>query len=209
MSKIQSKGLVIVISGPSGVGKGTVTKELLSRTKNIEISISATTRNPREGEVDGREYFFLSREEFVKKIESGQFVEYACVHGNMYGTLISEVEKRIDMGVNVILEIDVQGGRAIKGKFPDCVSVFILPPSMGELSARLNGRATDDEETIKLRLDTAVTEVKCVYDYDYAVVNDNLEECVDAIKSIIQGERYRITRRKDNIEDLLNGGTIK
>lgn len=208
MNTVHTKGLVIVISGPSGVGKGTVNKKLLSSNDNIEVAVSATTRNKRDGEVNGKDYYFISRDEFEKKISNNEFLEYAHVHGNMYGTLISEVKRITDMGKDVILEIDVQGGRSIKSKYPDCISVFILPPSMKELSTRLIGRATDDEETIRLRLETAETEVRCVYDYDFAVINDNLDECVEQIKSIIYGEKFRVDKQKELINDLLNGGTL-
>lgn len=203
-----TRGLVIVISGPSGVGKGSVNKLLIDRCENLEVAISATTRKIRENEVDGRDYYFISKEEFEKRITDNDFVEYALVHGNMYGTLISEVNRRIEEGTDVILEIDVQGGRSVKNKFPKCVSIFILPPNMKELAVRLNGRATDDDETIKLRLDTAESEIKCVYDYDYAVVNENLNDCVSKIKNIIISEKSRVKRQDEIIKKLLNGGTI-
>lgn len=208
MNSENSKGLVIVISGPSGVGKGTVNKKLINVCENIEVAISATTRKRREGEVDGQDYYFISKEEFDSKIVNNEFIEYAHVHGNMYGTLISEVKKITEKGKDVILEIDVQGGRSIKSKYSDCISVFILPPNMEELATRLNGRATDDEETIKLRLDTAEEEVRCVFDYDFAVINDNLEQCVDQIRSIIHGEKFRVVKQTEVINELLNGGTI-
>lgn len=207
--KKRTKGLVFVVSGPSGVGKGTVNKRLIDECDNLKIAISATTRHRRENEVEGRDYFFISQEEFDRRIENNEFLEYAFVHGNMYGTLISEVKSCTEDGSDVILEIDVQGGRTIKEKFADCVSIFILPPNMNELASRLNGRATDDEETIRLRLETAITEVKCVYDYDYAVVNDNIEECVDEIKSIIKSEKFRVLNQEYIIDELLEGGTIE
>lgn len=202
------KGLVLVVSGPSGVGKGSVNKRLLKRCDNLTIAISATTRQRREMEVEGRDYFFISQKEFDEKVANNEFIEYAFVHGNMYGTLISEVYDRINSGQDVILEIDVQGGKSIKEKFPECVSVFILPPNMEELAVRLNGRATDDEETIKMRLKTAVSEVECVHAYDYAVVNEDLDCCVESIKMILYSEKHRVKRKEKIINELLDGGTI-
>lgn len=208
MSFNGKKGLVLVVSGPSGVGKGTVNKRLLANCENLDIAISATTRKRRETETQGKDYYFVSQEDFDQKITNGEFIEYALVHGNMYGTLISEVDAHINKGKDIILEIDVQGGKSIKSKFPQCISVFILPPNMEELAVRLNGRATDDKETINGRLETAQTEVECVFSYDYAVVNDDLDSCVEDIKNILESERRRVSRREHIINQLLKGGTI-
>ncbi len=190
------------------MGKGSVNKRLLKTSKNIDVAISATTRAPREGEVDGKDYYFVSKEEFQKKIDNDEFVEYATVHGNMYGTLISEVNRRIDQGKDIVLEIDVQGGKMIKEKFNKCVSIFILPPSIEELSNRLNFRGTDSKETIEKRMKNAYTELGCFSAYDYCVTNHDIDESAKLIKNIIKCERFKSFRNTDELQTLINGGTI-
>lgn len=202
------KGLIIVVSGPSGVGKGTVNKRLINTSKNLDTAISASTRAPRPLEVHGVDYYFVSTQEFQTKVDNEEFIEYANVHGNLYGTLLCEVEQRIQKGRDVILEIDVQGGATIREKLPECVSVFLLPPSLDELTSRLTGRATDTKEAIQDRLETAIREIGCMQHYDYAVVNTDVEACTRMIKTIIKAERQRVTRKKDYVTTLLNGGNI-
>lgn len=202
------KGLIVVISGPSGVGKGTVNARIINTTKNIDTAISATTRTPRDGETEGVHYYFCCKEDFEAKVLNGEFIEYASVHGNMYGTLISEVEKRTNEGKDVILEIDVQGGASVREKLADCVSIFILPPSLDELTSRLVNRATDSKEAIEARLQTAISEIKCVEHYDYVVINEDLVECAAMIKNIIKSEKQKVSRRHELVEKLLNGGNI-
>lgn len=202
------KGLVIVVSGPSGVGKGSVTKKLIASCKNLELTTSVTTRAPRPMEVNGVDYYFCSPEEFQRRIDNDEFIEYATVHGNMYGTLVSEVEKSANTGRDVILEIDVQGGKSVQEKLPDSVSIFLLPPSLEELSKRLIGRETDAEEVIRSRLQTAITEINCIVNYDYVVINDDLQTCMNRIKSIIKSEKHRVSRQKETVIQLLEGGTI-
>ena len=183
------RGLLIVISGPSGSGKGTVLAELFKRRKGIFYSVSATTRSPRPGEVDGKNYFFLSKEEFEKSIASGGMLEYACYCGNYYGTPRAAVEERLARGEDVVLEIEVQGAHKVRGACPEAVSVFLMPPSVAELEKRLRGRGTESEETILGRLDTARTEMKIAHEYDHVVVNDDVVRAADEISDIIDSEK--------------------
>lgn len=186
------KGKLFVISGPSGTGKGTICKELI-KSENIRLSVSMTTRGPREGEVHGVNYYFTSREEFILKIDEGGFLEHAEVFGNFYGTPKKEVLERLDEGIDVILEIDVQGALQIKEVYPDAILVFILPPSLTELRSRLEGRGTETQDVVERRLGEAVKEISFAGQYDYAVVNDQLEEAVENVKSIITAEHFRVT----------------
>lgn len=181
------KGKFIVISGPSGVGKGTICNKLFKEL-NAWYSVSTTTRSPREGEVDGVNYFFISKEEFLKKIEAGEFLEYNYYNENYYGTSKKIVLEKMDQGVNVFSEIDVNGARNIKKIFPDALLIYIAPPSMEELRKRLVGRGTDSIERINQRLAIAEEEMKQVDFYDYVVVNDDLEKATNQVKEIILKE---------------------
>ncbi len=186
---------MVVISGPSGVGKSSFVKQLLGAGLNLEYSVSATTRARRPHETDGRDYLFLSREEFKRRIEAGEFVEWAEVHGELYGTLRTETERRLREGRNVLLDIDVQGGRAVRKVYRDGVFIFVLPPSLASLEERLRGRGTDSDERIRLRLENARREIALVSEYDYAVVNDDLESALERVASIIVAESCRAGRR--------------
>lgn len=179
------KGILFVVSGPSGAGKSTVTK-LVREEMEIPLAISATTRQPRVGEKNGVDYYFLSVDEFEKKIEEEGFLEYANVHGNYYGTLKSEVEAKLFSGQDVILEIDVQGGEQIKKKFPEAVLVFFKAPDEEELEKRLRGRNTDSEEVIKLRLENSLKELQYEKFYDLVIVNNTVEKAVEKLKIIIR-----------------------
>lgn len=181
------KGKFIVISGPSGVGKGTIFNKLFKEL-NAWYSVSTTTRSPREGEVDGVNYFFITKEEFLKKIEAGEFLEYNYYNENYYGTSKKIVLEKMDQGVNVFSEIDVNGARNIKKIFPDALLIYIAPPSMEELRKRLVGRGTDPIERINQRLAIAEEEMKQVDFYDYVVVNDDLEKATNQVKEIILKE---------------------
>jgi guanylate kinase len=182
------------------VGKSTLAGRVLASFDNLEKSVSFTTRSPRSGEVEGENYFFIEREDFKKRMEKGEFIEYAEVYGNLYGTSINYVEKRLSEGRNVVLEIDVQGGLTLKEKRPDAVLIMVLPPSLEQLENRLRGRKTDDEGTIVKRLDNVKREIECSDRYDYIVVNGEIDRCVEDICTIIKSEamrRERINLRKD------------
>ncbi len=187
----RKKGRLFVISGPSGTGKGTVCGELLKEIGN-EFSVSMTTREPREGEVHGRDYYFVTREVFLESVEAGNFLEYATVFDNLYGTPKDMVMNRLERGRNVILDIDVQGGLQVKKAMPEAVLIFILPPSLGELRRRLEGRGTETAEKIEKRLGQALNEIKLIGEYDYYIVNENIDEAVALAKSIMAAEAARV-----------------
>ncbi len=190
---MKDKGFLVVISGPAGTGKGTVVKEL-AKENNVEVSISATTRAPRGNEKDGVEYHFLSRGQFESIIENDGFLEYAEYCGNYYGSPKKQAEEWISAGKDVILEIEVQGFEKIKKKNPECISIFIMPPSFKELERRLRKRATDSEESILKRLERAKEEVKIASDYDYIIVNGSVEKCAADIKSVLYAEKLKSKR---------------
>lgn len=199
---MKKQGTLVVVSGFAGTGKGTVMKELLNRYDSYALSISATTRNPRPGEVDGREYFFKTKEEFEQMIQDNEFVEYACYVGNYYGTPKKYVQEQLAAGKDVILEIEIQGALNIKSQFPDALLLFIAPPSADVLKQRLVGRGTETEEVIEQRLARAVEESKGIEHYDYLVVNDNLDECVENVHQMIQSAGWKMSRRAADVENL-------
>ena len=192
-----AKGLLITVSGASGTGKGTVCKRLLETTPKLIYSISATTRTPRTGELDGREYFFFTREQFVDKINGDEFLEYADVYGNYYGTLRSYVDGQRDAGRDVLLEIDTQGALKVQKACPDGIFIFLLPPSMEELKQRITGRGTESKESLSKRLNSAPAEIDIGRQYDYVVVNDTVDKAVEKIKAIIDAERCRVARNAE------------
>lgn len=195
------KGILTVVSGFSGAGKGTVMKELVNK-HNYKLSISATTRMPRTGEVDGREYFFLTRDKFESMIEAEQFIEYAEYVGNYYGTPKQYVEEQLDAGYHVILEIEIQGALHVKETFPDALLLFIVPPSAKVLKERLVSRGTEDMDTVKKRLGRAVEEAQFVEQYDYLVVNDKLDDCVEAVHRIILSEQDKMKYSQEFIREM-------
>jgi guanylate kinase len=188
---------IVVISGPSGAGKSSFVGALLERTPELTYSVSATTRARRAHEVDGRDYFYLSREEFRRRADAGEFVEWAEVHGELYGTLRSQTDRTLAAGRNVLLDVDVQGGRAVRRAYADSVLIFVLPPSLADLEERLRGRGTDSEERIRLRLENARREIAIAHEYDYAVVNDDLEAATRKVIAIVEAETCRTSRRLD------------
>lgn len=187
------KGLLIVISGPSGVGKGTICKELLEYF-NAWYSVSVTTREKRDGEVEGENYFYVTKEDFEQKIKDNDFLEYATYNNNYYGTLKSKINEKLDNKIDVITEIEVKGAKNIKNIYKDSVLIYILPPSLKELEERLRGRNTEDEQTIQNRMNITKEELKQIDIYDYAVVNDDLEETIEKVKNIIESEKSKVSR---------------
>ncbi|HEN9021269.1 TPA: guanylate kinase [Streptococcus agalactiae] len=192
---MSERGLLIVFSGPSGVGKGTVRQEIFSTPDHkFDYSVSMTTRPQRPGEVDGVDYFFRTREEFEALIKEGQMLEYAEYVGNYYGTPLSYVNETLDKGIDVFLEIEVQGALQVKSKVPDGVFIFLTPPDLEELEERLVGRGTDSPEVIAQRIERAKEEIALMREYDYAVVNDQVSLAAERVKRVIEAEHYRVER---------------
>ncbi|HHU5217867.1 TPA: guanylate kinase [Streptococcus agalactiae] len=192
---MSERGLLIVFSGPSGVGKGTVRQEFFSTPDHkFDYSVSMTTRPQRPGEVDGVDYFFRTREEFEALIKEGQMLEYAEYVGNYYGTPLSYVNETLDKGIDVFLEIEVQGALQVKSKVPDGVFIFLTPPDLEELEERLVGRGTDSPEVIAQRIERAKEEIALMREYDYAVVNDQVSLAAERVKRVIEAEHYRVDR---------------
>ncbi len=187
-----SKGLLFVVSGPSGAGKGTICKQLLEKV-DIDLSVSMTTRKPRPGEVEGRNYFFVSKEEFLETIDNNGFLEYAEVYGNYYGTPKNIVLDKLESDKDVVLEIDIQGALKIRESYPKGIFIFILPPSMSELRKRITGRGSETEADINLRLGETLKEVSYIDKYNYCVVNGELSEAVSRVSAIIKAEHSRVS----------------
>ncbi|MBE6020500.1 MAG: guanylate kinase [Clostridiales bacterium] len=195
------EGLLLVVSGPSATGKGTVCKKLVEET-DVKLSVSATTREPRPGEVDGVDYFFMTEEEFVKTIEEDGFIEHVQNFGKRYGTPLSYVKSELSSGRDIILEIDVQGAAIIREKLPECILIFLLPPSLEELGERIRRRGTETKEKIDQRLSKAQQEIECIVNYDYYIVNKEVEQAVEDMKSIIKAEHHKLC--KDLSEEIIN-----
>lgn len=206
---MKPQGVLLVLSGPSGAGKGTICEQLRNKRKNLAYSVSATTRAPRKGEVDGRDYFFVTIEKFKEMIANNELLEYAEIYGNYYGTPRSYVMSILDEGRDVVLEIDPQGALQVKESFPDAVFVFVVPPSLDELSKRIYKRGTDSEEVIKRRLSAATSELAYASKYDYIVVNDEVEKATNKVSNIIDAERNRAVRTFFIVNEICQNGTCK
>ncbi len=201
---MKPKGLLLVLSGPSGAGKGTICQGLLEKRKDLAYSVSCTTRTPRKGEISGVNYIFTDRKNFEDMIKNNGFLEYADVYGNYYGTPRSYVQEQLMAGKDVVLEIDTQGALQVKKNFPDGVFVFIVPPSLDELSKRIYKRGTDSEEVIKRRLRAATSELAYASKYDYIVVNDEVEQATNKVSSIMDVERLRVGRTFYIVDEICN-----
>jgi len=202
---IKVRGLLIIISGPSGAGKGTICKSFVDRNEDVSVSVSATTRAPRKGEVEGVNYHFMSKEKFEEKIKSDDFLEYANVYDNYYGTPRSNVEEILESGRDVILEIDIQGALKVKENTEEGVFIFILPPSMQELKDRIIKRGSETKESLMKRFKSAYKEINFISKYNYAVVNDKVDIAVEKLEAIISAEKCRVDRIKDSILDSKEG----
>lgn len=209
---MKRQGLLIVISGFSGAGKGTLMKKLISEYDNYALSISMTTRKPRRGEQNGREYFFVSDEEFEKRVAEDGMIEYAGYCGHYYGTPRTYVEESLNSGKDVILEIEIQGAMKVKSQYPNALTLFVMPPSAHELYARLKGRGTETDEVIRERLLRAAEESDGIDTYDYIVINDNLEDCISQINTIVEAARNTpdmqeefIDKIRKELKDFLKG----
>ena len=200
---INKKGLLLVVSGPSGTGKGTICKDIVAKHEDINLSISATTRNPRVGEVEGKSYFFKTKEEFEAMVDRGEFLEHAMIYDNYYGTPKKAIFDELDMGRDVILEIEMQGAMQIKEVYPQAVFIFVLPPSLQELRNRIVGRGTETEEQIEKRFNSAYDEIKLLGDYDYFIFNNIVEKSAEEILNILEVEKNKVSRYKKDILDML------
>lgn len=203
------RGLLIIVTGPSAVGKGAICRALLDRSPGVRFSVSMTTRPPRPGERDGVEYFFVSREEFERRVKAGELLEWAQVYGNFYGTPRAPVEAALASGQDVILDIDIVGANTVRRHYPDALSVFVIPPSMKELEVRMRRRASETEEAVRRRLAEAPRWIAHGLEYDYVLVNDRLDKVVSQLAAIITAEKCRVSRRgRELIRVLLEKGVI-
>lgn len=199
---IKKKGLLLVISGPSGTGKGTICKDLVKNNDTISLSVSATTRRPRDGEVEGKSYFFKTKDEFESMIKNNEFLEYASIYSNYYGTPKKAIFDELEKGRDVILEIEMQGAMQIKSVYPEAVFIFILPPSLQELKNRIIGRGTETKEQIETRFSSAFNEIKLISDYDYFIFNNVVEKSSQDIEKIIEVEKNKVKRYKKEVLEM-------
>jgi guanylate kinase len=197
-------GILFVVSSPSGGGKGTLIQRVLGRLQNLSYSVSYTTRKPRNGEVHGREYFFVSREEFSQMVAKNDFLEWATVHSHLYGTSRTQVAHDVSLGRDIVLEVDVQGAASIRNLIHDAVSVFILPPSLEVLRKRLIARGTDSDEELGVRLRNAPEELKAYKTFDYVIINDDVEQAAAKLMAIIEAERLRLSRQEEKIRGVVD-----
>lgn len=199
------KGFLLVVSGPSGVGKGTVLHDLMNTQKNLVYSVSATTRNKRDGEIEGVSYFYKTHDEFKQMIDDDEFLEYAKVHNNYYGTPKEFVQRKINEGKIVVLEIDVQGAVNVKQNTENAVFIFLAPPSLSELKNRIVGRGTETEQDINVRMKNARKELEYIKYYDYLVINDHINSAINSVNEIINAEKHKVFREEDfDIKEILD-----
>lgn len=201
---MSERGILVILSGPSGSGKDTVLNKLCECDPDVKVSVSMTTREKRDDEIDGVHYYFVTREYFEKKISENRMLEYAEYAKNYYGTPAEPVDEMLSQGKSVILKIEVQGAEKIRNRYDDVISIFLMPPSLRVLEQRLRGRGTEDEETIQHRLFIAKEEIRKAYDYDYVVFNDTVENAVADIKSILCAEKRKIERNKKTVSEVIN-----
>ena len=199
-----AEGVLIILSGPSGAGKDTVLDKLVEKDSSCKVSVSMTTREKRDGEIDGTHYYFVSREYFEKKIAENRMLEFAEYAKNYYGTPAEPVDEMLSQGKAVILKIEVQGAEKIRNRYDNVISIFLMPPSMRVLEERLRGRGSEDEETIQHRLFIAREEIRRAFEYDYVVFNDTVENAVEGIRAIVTAERQKIERNKSVISEVIN-----
>jgi guanylate kinase len=205
----EGRGILFVVSSPSGGGKGTLIQRVLKKVSNLSYSVSFTTRAPRNGEVNGREYFFVTPERFQEMVAANEFLEWAHVHGKLYGTARQQVVREISAGRDIILEVDVQGAATVRALTVDSVSIFILPPSFEVLRQRLQARGTDSPEELNLRLRNAPTELKDYSAFQYLIVNDDADRAAEQMTAIVQAERARLSRQGPRVENLVEAFTAK
>lgn len=196
---MNKKGLLLVVSGPSGAGKGTICKAFLEKNKNVKLSISVTTRSPREGEVEGVNYFFVTKEKFKGMIDNGELLEHAQIYDNFYGTPKAAILENLEQGYDVLLEIEMQGAKQIKEVYPEGVFIFILPPSLDELKSRIVGRGTETEEQINKRFGSAFEEICQIENYDYFIVNKDIDQSAKELSDMISAEKNKVHRYKNHI----------
>ena len=196
---MNKKGLLLGVSGPSGAGKGTICKAFLEKNKNVKLSISATTRSPREGEVEGVNYFFVTKEKFKGMIDNGELLEHAQIYDNFYGTPKAAILENLEQGYDVLLEIEMQGAKQIKEVYPEGVFIFILPPSLDELKSRIVGRGTETEEQINKRFGSAFEEICQIENYDYFIVNKDIDQSAKELSDMISAEKNKVHRYKNHI----------
>ncbi|MBQ6142891.1 MAG: guanylate kinase [Clostridia bacterium] len=203
MNKLK-KGCLIVFSGPSGAGKDTILNKIMGEKENLKLSVSHTTRPPREGEINGKSYYFVSRQEFIKMAENGEMLEYATYCGNYYGTSAVKVQDELEKGNDVILEIEVQGAEQVMKKVPEALSIFILPPSLSELKKRLKNRGADSDEVINRRVKEAEKEIALAHNYDYVIINDDIEKSAKKVLKIIELQEMKSQNMKHIIDEVLS-----
>lgn len=199
---INNKGVLLIVSGFAGSGKGTLMKAITDKYDNYALSISATTRSPRPGEEDGREYFFKTKEEFEAMIEAGELLEHACYVGNYYGTPKPYVDKMLEAGKDVILEIEIQGALQVKEKCPDALLIFVMPPNVEEIYNRLKKRNTETEEVIRKRMERGSQEALEIAKYDYLMINDDINECMERLHQVVQSTKFSVNRNLEFLEDV-------